>query len=158
MRTIPGKKKKWNRTRILFYYWIPYIMELKKSRDKWTNQGKPSFDLLLFIPPVVFIVPLYYLVPCILRCALCSILRILTLKYVKILLTLCMLTPSMYAPLITSVFNFLWYDDLHHDLCRTILVNLSLYMIIPSMCDPPPDTSMIIPLVAWWLASYHHDS
>jgi hypothetical protein len=129
MRTIPGKKKKWNRTRILFYYWIPYIMELKKSRDKWTNQGKPSFDLLLFIPPVVFIVSLYYLVPCILPCALCSILRILTLKYVKILLTLCMLTPSMYALLIT-----LLGTPLKNTLLKRIFENLG-WVGLTQVCD-----------------------
>ena len=66
MRTIPEKKKKWFGQGFYLYCWDSYINGIEEVQGQ-ISQGKPSFDLLLFILLVVLIAPLYtwFLVSCV---------------------------------------------------------------------------------------------
>ena len=59
-------KKKWLRRGFYLYCWNS-LDGVEEVQGQIANQGKLSFDLLLFILLVVFIVPLYtwLLVPCV---------------------------------------------------------------------------------------------
>jgi hypothetical protein len=75
------------------------LKDFEEDQGQIVNQGKPSFDLLLFILLVVFIVPLYtwFLVSCVMFGPL--LYAYLLPSMLKPLLMLCILAPKYVEPL-----------------------------------------------------------